>query len=54
MGQYEKCTENGAIYLVETPEDVKTVKVNNPENLAYVTQTTLSMTDTQVMVDALT
>ncbi|TXK96648.1 4-hydroxy-3-methylbut-2-enyl diphosphate reductase [Methylococcaceae bacterium CS1] len=53
MGQYEKCTENGAIYLVETPEDVRTVKVNNPENLAYVTQTTLSMTDTSVMVHAL-
>jgi len=27
--------------------------VNNPDNLAYVTQTTLSMTDTKVMVDAL-
>ncbi len=53
MGQYQKCTENGDIYLVETPEDVKKLKVNNPENLAYVTQTTLSMTDTQVMVDAL-
>ncbi len=53
MGQYEKCTENGNIYLVETPEDVKNLKVNNPENLAYVTQTTLSMTDTQTMVDAL-
>ncbi|WP_198246133.1 4-hydroxy-3-methylbut-2-enyl diphosphate reductase [methane-oxidizing endosymbiont of Gigantopelta aegis] len=53
MGQYQKCTENGDIYLVETPEDVKNLKVNNPENLAYVTQTTLSMTDTQVMVDAL-
>ncbi len=53
MGQYQKCTEHGDIYLVETPEDVKKLKVNNPENLAYVTQTTLSMTDTQVMVDAL-
>ncbi len=53
MGQYEKCTENGNIYLVETPDDVRKLKVNNPENLAYVTQTTLSMTDTQVMVDAL-
>ncbi len=53
MGQYEKCTENGNIYLVETPADVRKLKVNNPENLAYVTQTTLSMTDTQVMVDAL-
>ncbi|MDD5274991.1 MAG: 4-hydroxy-3-methylbut-2-enyl diphosphate reductase [Methylovulum sp.] len=53
MGQYEKCTENGGIYLVETPDDVKKLKVNNPENLAYVTQTTLSMTDTKIMVDAL-
>ena len=53
MGQYEKCTEHGDIYLVETPEDVQNLKVNNPENLAYVTQTTLSMTDTKVMVDAL-
>ena len=53
MGQYDKCTEHGDIYLVETPEDVKNLKVNNPDNLAYVTQTTLSMTDTKVMVDAL-
>ena len=53
MGQYEKCTENGGIYLVETPEDVEKLNVNNPDNLAYVTQTTLSMTDTQIMVDAL-
>ncbi|NJA04830.1 4-hydroxy-3-methylbut-2-enyl diphosphate reductase [Methylococcaceae bacterium WWC4] len=53
MGQYEKCTEHGNIYLVETPDDVKNLKVNNPDNLAYVTQTTLSMTDTKVMVDAL-
>ena len=53
MGQYDKCTENGGIYLVETPDDVANLKVNNPDNLAYVTQTTLSMTDTKVMVDAL-
>jgi 4-hydroxy-3-methylbut-2-en-1-yl diphosphate reductase len=53
MGQYDKCTENGGIYLVETPEDVANLKVNNPNNLAYVTQTTLSMTDTKKMVDAL-
>ena len=53
MGQYDKCTDNGGIYLVETPEDVANLKVNNPDNLAYVTQTTLSMTDTKVMVDAL-
>jgi 4-hydroxy-3-methylbut-2-enyl diphosphate reductase len=53
MGQYDKCTKNGGIYLVETPDDVANLKVNNPDNLAYVTQTTLSMTDTKIMVDAL-
>ncbi len=53
MGQYERGTDNGGIYLVETPEDVKKLTVKNPDNLAYVTQTTLSMTDTKIMVDAL-
>jgi 4-hydroxy-3-methylbut-2-enyl diphosphate reductase len=53
MGQYERCTEHGGIYLVETPEDVANLKLNNPDNLAYVTQTTLSMTDTKIMVEAL-
>ncbi len=53
MGQYERCMDNGGIYLVETPEDVKNLEVKNPDNLAYVTQTTLSMTDTKIMVDAL-
>ncbi len=53
MGQYERGANNGGIYLVETPEDVKKLEVKNPDNLAYVTQTTLSMTDTKIMVDAL-
>lgn len=53
MGQYEKQTESGGIYLVETPADVEKLVVNHPEDLAYVTQTTLSMTDTKIMVDAL-
>lgn len=53
MGQYDKCSENGGIYLVETPEDVEKLQLRNPDNLAYVTQTTLSMTDTKIMVDAL-
>lgn len=53
MGQYKKIAESGGMYLVETPDDVAKLKVNNPKDLAYVTQTTLSMTDTQVMVDAL-
>lgn len=53
MGQYEKQSENGGIYLVETPTDVEKLIVNHPEDLAYVTQTTLSMTDTKIMVDAI-
>ncbi|MEN9897087.1 MAG: hypothetical protein RLZZ66_736 [Pseudomonadota bacterium] len=53
MGQYEKCAETGGIYLVETPSDVEKLVVNHPDDLAYVTQTTLSMTDTKIMVDAL-
>jgi 4-hydroxy-3-methylbut-2-enyl diphosphate reductase len=53
MGQYVKNTPKGGIYLVETPEDVEKLTVNDADNLAYVTQTTLSMTDTKIMVDAL-
>src|SRR5690606_32442531 len=47
MGQYD--TRNGGqIYLVEDVENVATLKVQNPEQLAYVTQTTLSMDDTEI------
>lgn len=53
MGQYEKKTTNGNIYLVETPDDVKNLVINNTSDLAYVTQTTLSMADTKIMVEAL-
>lgn len=48
MGQSE-----GGMYLVETVEDVANLQVNDPEMLAYVTQTTLSVDDAQVVVDAL-
>jgi len=41
------------MYLVETVEDVARLKVNNPDRLAYVTQTTLSMDDAATVVDAL-
>ena len=52
MGQYDDA-KGGAIYLVETPADVATLKVNDPSRLAFVTQTTLSMDDTSVVIDAL-
>lgn len=52
MGQYDE-SNGGKMYLVETTEDVWNLQVNNPDNLAFVTQTTLSMDDTAVMIDAL-
>lgn len=48
MGQSE-----GGMYLVETPEDVDRLEVKDPHRLAYVTQTTLSIDDAAVVVDAL-
>ena len=41
------------VYLIETPEDVDALTVSDPERLAYVTQTTLSMDDTARVVSAL-
>jgi 4-hydroxy-3-methylbut-2-enyl diphosphate reductase len=52
MGQYE-VNNGGAIYLVESPVDVLKLKVKNPGKLAIVTQTTLSIDDTSVIIDAL-
>lgn len=48
MGQSE-----GGMHLVETVADVQTLQVSDPEKLAYVTQTTLSVDDAQTIVDAL-
>ena len=52
MGQYTALKE-GAMYLVETPADVKQLVVRNPDDLAFVTQTTLSVDDTTGVIDAL-
>lgn len=49
MGQLPE----GKVLLVETPEDVATLSVNDPENLAFVTQTTLSIDDTIDIISAL-
>ena len=48
LGQSE-----GGMYLVETPEDVARLQVADPDKLAYVTQTTLSVDDAARVVDAL-
>lgn len=44
---------DGEVLLVETVEDVATVEVRDPDNLAFVTQTTLSVDDTTDIVAAL-
>jgi 4-hydroxy-3-methylbut-2-en-1-yl diphosphate reductase len=52
MGQFDT-SAGGRILLVETPEDVEQISVRDPSQLAFVTQTTLSVDDTQRVVDAL-
>jgi 4-hydroxy-3-methylbut-2-enyl diphosphate reductase len=44
---------NGGMYLVEGPEDVERLEVQDPANLAFVTQTTLSIDDARRTIDAL-
>ncbi|WP_025871890.1 4-hydroxy-3-methylbut-2-enyl diphosphate reductase [Methylobacillus glycogenes] len=48
MGQ-----SKGGMYLVESPDDVATLQVADPAQLAYVTQTTLSIDDAASIVTAL-
>src|SRR5437868_9072455 len=52
MGQFDTAF-GGRILLVDTPEDVERLQLADPEHLAFVTQTTLSVDDTQRVVDAL-
>lgn len=52
MGQYNHAA-GGEIYLVEDEQDVQNLEVKNPQSLAFVTQTTLSMDDTSRVIDAL-
>jgi 4-hydroxy-3-methylbut-2-enyl diphosphate reductase len=44
---------DGGMYLVETIEDVHALQVSDPNNLAFVTQTTLSVDDAAAVADAL-
>lgn len=48
MGQ-----SNGGMYLVETPDDVAQLQVSDPLNLSFVTQTTLSVDDATIVIEAL-
>jgi 4-hydroxy-3-methylbut-2-en-1-yl diphosphate reductase len=54
LGQWlQKPPRHNRIYLVESPEDVARLEVTFPEELAFVTQTTLSVDDTQGVILAL-
>lgn len=48
MGQYDN--SEGGMYLIENEQDVENFKVKDPDNLAFVTQTTLSVDDTQKII----
>ena len=52
MGQYED-GRDGGMYLVETPDQVAGLRVKDEQNLAYVTQTTLSVDDASTIIAAL-
>jgi 4-hydroxy-3-methylbut-2-enyl diphosphate reductase len=52
MGQYDNVS-GGGIYLVEDVADVKALSPKNPNVLSYVSQTTLSMDDTAIVIEAL-
>ncbi len=52
MGQYDK-NHGGEIYRVDTPEEVKSLVIKDPSKVSFVTQTTLSMDDTAIIIDLL-
>lgn len=52
MGQYDTAY-NGTIYRVDSVEEVERLHVKNPDKTGFVTQTTLSMDDTSIVIDAL-
>ena len=54
LGQWQKRPPRGnRIYLVETVEDVAALQPRYPQEMAYVTQTTLSVDDTRAVIRAL-
>ena len=52
MGQFDT-SHGGSITLIETIDDVKSLKFINGKNLAFVTQTTLSVDDTEEIIELL-
>ena len=52
MGQYDT-SYDGTIYRVDSVEEVENLHVKNPDKTGFVTQTTLSIDDTSIVIDAL-
>jgi len=52
MGQYDE-SAGGRMYLVEDVDDAARLVVRNPDNLSFVTQTTLSVDDAEKVIHAL-
>jgi 4-hydroxy-3-methylbut-2-enyl diphosphate reductase len=53
MGQWDRMHGSGDIHLVESLDDVAALQVAQPGNLAFTTQTTLSVDDTISIINAL-
>lgn len=53
LGQYEAHSEAGGAYLVENLAQAEAVQVKAPRRLSYVTQTTLSVDDTRIIIGKL-
>jgi 4-hydroxy-3-methylbut-2-enyl diphosphate reductase len=53
LGRHNPIDSNSKIYLVQDEEEARSLTVSQPENLAYVTQTTLSLDDTIAIVKIL-
>ncbi|MDR2870941.1 MAG: 4-hydroxy-3-methylbut-2-enyl diphosphate reductase [Xanthomonadaceae bacterium] len=53
MGQWTQQAGSGDIYLVENTKDVAALEVQQPDSVAYTTQTTLSVDDTRSVIEAL-
>src|SRR5690554_4879998 len=53
LGQWDKHKGKGTVYLVDSVDEVKELTINNPDKVAFVTQTTLSVDDTKDIIKAL-
>jgi 4-hydroxy-3-methylbut-2-enyl diphosphate reductase len=53
LGQWNRDRATGEIHLVETPDDVARLDPKHPHDIAYSTQTTLSLDDAKAVIEAL-